>query len=206
MSSDFSGVRALRAVWVLFQRRKPSLLCLIFVPPWPPCQWFTRLTPTGLRGSFEIWSLDFFIHFFCAALLSPREIPLHPPACKHSLQPGTLLLLSVEVACLEAIPPTVMEIEPQSPASHLCCFSQALSPNAYKILGAYIGFIVYDLKHLWIIPSTRKPYKGIQHWQLVEMNTLNGAGKGSVKSLSWFYPTPIWPYLTNYIYNNPIST
>lgn len=88
MSSDFSEIRALRAAWVHFRRRKPSvgilllvplpaLLRLIVVPPWPPCKWFTRFAPTGLRGSFEIWSLDFFIHFFCAALLSPREIPRH---------------------------------------------------------------------------------------------------------------------------------
>lgn len=160
-----------------------------------------------------IWNLiPWFLHSLLLCCFIEPEGDSSAPACLQTQlaarSPASALHTEplVEVACLEAIPPTVMEIKPQSPASHLCCFSQALSPNAYKILGAYIGFIVYDLKHLWIIPSTRKPYKGIQHWQLVEMNTLNGAGKGSVKSLGWFYPTPIWPYLTNYIYNDPIST
>lgn len=50
-----------------------------------------------------------------------------------------------KVAHLEA---TAMEIKPQTPASHLHCFFEPLSPNAYKILGVYAGFIVYDLKYL----------------------------------------------------------
>lgn len=38
----------------------------------------------------------------------------------------------------EGLPPTIMKLKPQSPASYRCCFFQFLSPNAYKIQGAYL--------------------------------------------------------------------
>ena len=192
----------------------PAFLCLTFVPPWPPpYKWFTAFTSKGQIGSSATSSLDFSVHFFCGPFLRLRETPLHhlgraEPASgwehKASSAAGVdahtiCAKPPAEVACWRLSRPQWWRWSLRVPKVTCCVSFSPSHPNAYKILDASLGFIVYDPRRLWPTLQARavffsgpaREFSDSWMWQgsWVRWKHWNGQAKGQWKvlteSLGW---------------------